>query len=89
MSGKEINSENIEKRTEVLVGSNQNGGHKFRLTKKIGSGSFGDVYEAQDETTKEKVAVKMERRDSRHPQLLFESKLYRVLQGGVGVPVLR
>ena len=37
----------------------------------------------------EEVAVKLESQKTRHPQLLFESKVYRILQGGVGVPSLR
>ena len=31
----------------------------------------------------------MESQKTKHPQLLFESKLYRILQGGVGIPTLR
>ena len=31
----------------------------------------------------------MESRKTKHPQLLFESKLYRILAGGVAVPNLR
>jgi len=69
--------------TELRVGS------KFRLIKKIGSGSFGDIYLGADQTTNEEVAVKLESIKTRHPQLHFESKLYRVLQGGVGIPNIR
>ena len=92
--------------TELRVGS------KFRLIKKIGSGtlfifrlqlfefnywgvfvpsgSFGDIYLGADQTTNEEVAVKLESIKARHPPLLhFESKLYRVLQGGVGIPNIR
>ncbi|RLW02769.1 hypothetical protein DV515_00006725, partial [Chloebia gouldiae] len=32
------------------------------------------------------VAVKLESQKARHPQLLYESKLYKILQGGVGIP---
>jgi hypothetical protein len=35
------------------------------------------------------VAVKMEPVKARHPQLLYESKLYKILQGGVGIPHLK
>ena len=34
----------------------------------------------------QEVAVKLESHKARHPQLLYESKLYRILQGGVGIP---
>lgn len=35
------------------------------------------------------MAIKIERCKTQHPQLLYESKVYRVLQGGEGVPSLR
>jgi len=35
------------------------------------------------------VAVKLESVKARHPQLLYESKLYKILQGGVGIPHIR
>lgn len=34
----------------------------------------------------EEVAVKIEQKKNPNPQLLFESKLYSVFQGGVGIP---
>ena len=37
----------------------------------------------------EEVAVKLESIKARHPQLLYESKLYKILQGGVGIPHIR
>ena len=73
-------------KAEVIVGGST---CKYRMMRKIGSGSFGDVYLAQNVATGEEVAVKMESQKTKHPQLLFESKLYRILQGGVGVPNLR
>lgn len=59
---------------------------KYRLGGKIGSGSFGEIYLGVNVQTNEEVAIKLERANTRHPQLLYESKLYRLLQGGVGVP---
>jgi casein kinase 1 len=32
------------------------------------------------------VAIKLEPVRTKHPQLLYETKLYRILQGGVGIP---
>lgn len=89
-------------------------GGKFRLGRKIGSGSFGDIYIGTNVTslrripktssccevqTSEEVAIKLESIKSKHPQLLYvrlltpclteigqESKLYKILAGGVGVP---
>eukprot|EP00930_Biecheleria_cincta_P024244 TRINITY_DN1736_c0_g1_i1.p1 TRINITY_DN1736_c0_g1~~TRINITY_DN1736_c0_g1_i1.p1 ORF type:complete len:102 (+),score=20.28 TRINITY_DN1736_c0_g1_i1:53-358(+) len=61
-------------------------GGKFRLGRKIGSGSFGDIYIGTNVQTAEEVAIKLESIKSKHPQLLYESKLYKILAGGVGVP---
>ncbi|VDD87048.1 unnamed protein product [Enterobius vermicularis] len=62
---------------------------KYKLIRKIGSGSFGDIYLAINITNGEEVAVKMESNKARHPQLLYESKVYKILQGGVGIPHIR
>merc|ERR1719361_3089472 len=64
-------------------------GQKYRLVRKIGSGSFGDIYLGINITNGEEVAVKVEEQKTVHPQLLYESKLYKVLQGGVGIPRTR
>jgi len=61
-------------------------GGKFRLGRKIGSGSFGDIYIGTNIQTNEEVAIKLESIKSKHPQLLYESKLYKILAGGVGIP---
>lgn len=61
-------------------------GGKYRLGRKIGSGSFGDIYLGTNVQTNEEVAIKLESIKSKHPQLLYESKLYRILHGGVGIP---
>lgn len=37
----------------------------------------------------EEVAIKMENAHAKHPQLLYEYKLYRVLSGGIGIPRIR
>jgi serine/threonine protein kinase len=59
-------------------------GKKYRLGKKIGSGSFGDIYLGTNVTTGEEVAMKMESTKTKHPQLVYEAKMYRVLAGAVG-----
>ncbi|XP_052182095.1 casein kinase 1-like protein 2 isoform X2 [Diospyros lotus] len=64
-------------------------GNKFRLGKKIGSGSFGEIYLGTNIQTNEEVAIKLENVKTKHPQLLYESKLYKILQGGTGIPNIR
>jgi len=61
-------------------------GGKYRLGRKIGSGSFGDIYIGTNTQTGVEIAIKLESIKSKHPQLLYESKLYKILSGGVGVP---
>ncbi|KAK8473192.1 hypothetical protein PHAVU_001G073501 [Phaseolus vulgaris] len=39
--------------------------------------------------TSEIVAIKMENRKTNQPQLLYESKLYNILQGGSGIPRMK
>ncbi|KAI6652214.1 Casein kinase I isoform epsilon [Oopsacas minuta] len=66
---------------EFLVGQG-----KYRLGRKIGSGSFGDIYLGIHTITNEEVAIKLEGTRARHPQLMLEGKYYRMMQGGVGIP---
>ncbi|OHT07475.1 Casein kinase I [Tritrichomonas foetus] len=63
-------------------------GARYRLKKKIGAGSFGEIYVGENTCTHRRVAVKLEKAHCRVPQLSFESKLYKHLQGGVGIPTL-
>jgi casein kinase I family protein HRR25 len=81
-------------------------GGKYRLGKKIGSGSFGactnnyypsppadhiigDIYLGVNIISGEEVAIKLESVKAKHPQLEYESKVYKTLAGGVGVPFVR
>ena len=64
-------------------------GNKYRLGRRIGSGSFGDIYLGTNIQTGDEVAIKLETIRTKHPQLLYESKLYKILQGGVGIPTVR
>jgi serine/threonine protein kinase len=61
-------------------------GGRYRLGKKIGSGSFGEIDLGINVQTNEEVAIKLEPVTTKHPQLLYESKLIKLLQGGPGLP---
>ena len=43
-----------------------------------------DIYLGTNVTTGEEVAMKLESTKSKHPQLVYEAKLYKILQGAVG-----
>jgi serine/threonine protein kinase len=66
-------------------------GEKYVLGKKIGSGAFGEIFLgiffdflvliilATNIQTGEKLAVKLEHRKTKHPQLLYEARLIKLL----------
>ncbi|KAJ7877596.1 kinase-like domain-containing protein [Mycena olivaceomarginata] len=62
---------------------------RLYLQQKIGSGSFGDIYLGINVISGEEVAIKLESAKAKQPQLEYESKIYKILAGGVGVPVVR
>ncbi|XP_042053667.1 casein kinase 1-like protein 10 isoform X2 [Salvia splendens] len=64
-------------------------GGRFKLGRKIGCGSFGELYLGVNIQTGEELAVKLESVRTKHPQLHYESKIYMILQGGTGVPNLK
>lgn len=51
--------------------------------------SAGDIYIGTNVISGEEVAIKLESVKAKHPQLEYESKVYKTLAGGVGVPVVR
>ncbi|XP_071732471.1 casein kinase 1-like protein 10 [Rutidosis leptorrhynchoides] len=64
-------------------------GGKYKLGRKIGSGSFGELFLGVNVQSGEEVAVKLESIKTKHAQLHYEAKLYMLLQGGTGVPHLK
>jgi len=64
-------------------------GNKFRLGRKLGEGSFGDVFMGTNIITEEEVAIKLEHKSTKHPQLHIEAKFLKLLSGGVGYPKLK
>src|SRR5690606_23265831 len=61
----------------------------YKLEHKIGSGSFGIIHCGINVKTGEKVAVKLEKSDTRHPQLQYEYKIYKYLKGFKGIPYVK
>jgi casein kinase 1/casein kinase I family protein HRR25 len=64
-------------------------GKKYTVNLKIGSGSFGDIYKGTNNVTGEEVAIKLEDLSSKHLQLVRETKIYKTLQGIVGIPAVK
>jgi serine/threonine protein kinase len=59
----------------------------FSVGRKIGSGSFGEIYAGIDRETGHDVAIKVESASvGSSSQLAVEAKIYGVLDGGVGIP---
>jgi serine/threonine protein kinase len=57
-------------------------GNRFLVGRKLGAGSFGELYAAVDLTTSTEVALKTEPVRGRYPQLHYESRVYKALAGG-------
>ncbi|KAI5299513.1 DNA-directed DNA polymerase alpha catalytic subunit pol1, partial [Ascosphaera pollenicola] len=64
-------------------------GNKYRIGRKIGSGSFGDIYLGTNIISGEEIAIKLEPVKAKHPQLEYEARVYKSLSGGVGIPFVR
>ncbi len=63
-----------------LVGSGHIIKNRWRVSKKIGGGGFGEIYEAQEETSREKVALKLESARQSKQVLKMEVAVLRKLQ---------
>ena len=57
-------------------------GNKYKIGRKIGSGSFGDIYLGSSIINGEEVAIKVESVKAKHPQLEYEARVYKSLAGG-------
>lgn len=60
-------------------------GRSYAVGRKLGAGSFGEIFLATHVDTNEKLAVKVESVKAKHPQLMYEAKLLKHLQGGAGI----
>ena len=52
----------------------------------LGKGSFGSIYCGKNLNSNEEVAIKIEPVNVEQPQLIYEYKIYKILEGGVGFP---
>lgn len=59
---------------------------RYQMDKKLGSGAFGEIYHGVNTSTSEEVAIKLEKLNTHHPQLVYESKLIKILSGSPGIP---
>lgn len=58
---------------------------RFILKKRLGGGSFGEIYLSEDTQTKRKVAIKLENSRILIPQLELEAQIYRYLSTSVNL----
>ncbi|CDS11805.1 Putative CK1/CK1/CK1-D protein kinase [Lichtheimia ramosa] len=64
-------------------------GGKYKIGRKIGAGSFGEIYLGTNITSGEDIGIKLESIRAAHPQLEYEARVYKTLAGGVGIPFCR
>ena len=61
---------------------------RWKVTKKIGGGGFGEIYEGIDLVTKEQVALKLESAKQPKQVLKMEVAVLKKLQGNVSFLIL-
>ena len=76
-----IELDNTQKMSLVVEG-------KYKITSKLGEGSFGKIFKGINVNSDEEVAVKIEK-SSDSSLLKTEAKIYKLLENTIGVPRLR
>jgi serine/threonine protein kinase len=69
----QINNEKEVDRLEILSSIVKD---RFEILKRLGSGSFGEVFLARDIKMNSLCALKTERKDSKYPQLRIEQQIF-------------
>jgi casein kinase 1 alpha len=60
---------------------------KYKMIRKLGSGSFGDIFLCTENSNGDKFAVKVETRKKSDLEFLnYESQVYKYLSGSTGIP---
>lgn len=71
----------MKDRTQIFINN------QYQVGKKLGNGSFGDVFQGYDRDTGITVAIKMEHIESPHQILLHEYEIYQqIYKPNVGIP---
>ncbi|KAF8526517.1 casein kinase I delta, partial [Hysterangium stoloniferum] len=61
----------------------------YQTIKKLGAGTFGEVYLGVDLVSNRQVAIKLESVKAAYPMLKVEAEMYAKLRGSAGVPVMK
>ena len=64
-------------------------GKHYRVREKLGAGSFGEIFRGENTITQEEIAIKVETQPNKISQLLNETKIYKLLSGGIGIPNIK
>ena len=84
--------EEVEEEEEVLKAEKSKDmsyeSERYSLDSKhlLGKGSFGSIYCGKNMNSNEEVAIKIEPVNTEQPQLIYEYKIYKILEGGIGFP---
>ncbi|KAJ3046635.1 serine/threonine protein kinase [Rhizophlyctis rosea] len=60
--------------------------NRYQIGRKIGSGSFGDIYLGTNIINGEDIVLKIDNVKVNHPLLEHEAGVYKQFEGGVGIP---
>lgn len=77
-STKKENLSKFDNENEIKIGDT----FSINYQNILGSGAFGTIYLGFNHKTNEEVAIKMESQKTKNPQLINESKILKLLQGG-------